>query len=490
MSDIIAREAQDLSMDSNEGLIFLFELNFAGTVHRFHSENTDQDIRFGPQVGGDATTNTYIAFPMGIEGLEVTSEGSQPRPSLIIPNVNSLFRSDSSIPLTNMEDLIGSRVTIRKTLTKYVTIGSGDAPANNYQFPKSTYIIDRLASKNSLAVMFELASPFDLAGVRVPSRQVTGKYCPWYYKGYSDDSTDIRSACSWNSVISRYGVGTLDLSSVATFNTFQGVAGTYTGVQDNTLSKTTPATVNITTTGNGNATQVSSVIITNPGNTYFVGDTLNFDGKDLGYTGSGKGGQLKITVQTITRDDTTHFFTIDDEPLIPYDHNDKVNAATYTNTLFPINTIVKVGAGTVADPYVYFMSKAEVPAENNAPFDGSIYWKAVRPFRIYNDDKVAGTPPTYYIYPEDPRKNSYVFHNDQVWRALRQHTASASVEPVLGSLFWTPADVCSKLLSGCKARYQAKIHKDSNPAGYSKVGEFNTAIALPFGGFPGARKFR
>ena len=221
MSDIIAREAQDLSMDSNEGLIFLFELNFAGTVHRFHSENTDQDIRFGPEVGGDATTNTYIAFPMGIEGLEVTSEGSQPRPSLIIPNVNSLFRSDSSIPLTNMEDLIGSRVTIRKTLTKYVTIGSGDAPANNYQFPKSTYIIDRLASINSLAVMFELASPFDLAGVRVPSRQVTGKYCPWYYKGYSDDSTDIRSACSWNSVISRYGVGTLDLSSVATFNTFQ-----------------------------------------------------------------------------------------------------------------------------------------------------------------------------------------------------------------------------------------------------------------------------
>ena len=324
----------------------------------------------------------------------------------------------------------------------------------------------------------------------VPSRQVTGKYCPWYYKGYSDDSTDIRSACSWNSVISRYGVGTLDLSSVATFNTFQGVAGTYTGVQDNTLSKTTPATVTITTTGSGDATQVSSVTITNPGNTYFVGDTLNFDGKDLGFTGSGKGGQLKITVQTITRDDTTLFFTIDDEPLIPYDHNDIVNAATYTNTLFPINTIVKVGAGTVADPYVYFMSKAEVPAENNAPFDGSIYWKAVRPFRIYNDDKVAGTPPTYYIYPEDPRKNSYVFHNDQGWRALRQHTASASVEPVLGSLFWTPADVCSKLLSGCKARYQAKIHKDSSPAGYSKVGEFNTAIALPFGGFPGARKFR
>lgn len=485
MSDIIAKEAQDLSMDSDEGLIFLFELDFAGTVHRFHSESTDQDIRFGPEIGQDATTNTYAAFPMGIEGLEVTSEGSQPRPTLIIPNVTSLFRSDSSIPLINMEDLIGARVTIRKTLTKYVTIGSGDAPTNNYQFPKSIYIIDRLASKNSLAVMFELASPFDLAGVRVPSRQVTGKYCPWYYKGYSDTSTDIRSACSWDSTIARFGISSFDLASVDTILEFDGTAGTYTGVSDASLTRTIPATVNITTTGSGASTQVSSIQVTNPGNVYFVGDRLTFGGEDLG----GTKGDLTINVQTIARTEVTLFFTIDDEPLIAHDHTDIVNSYVYTNSTFSINTIVKVGAGTVADPYVYFMAKADVPL-NNAPFDGSIYWKAVRPFRIYNDDKVEGTPPIYYIYPEDPRKNSYVFHNNQVWRALRQHTASASIEPGLGSLFWTPADVCSKLLSGCKARYQAKVHKDYNPAGYSKVGDFNTAVSLPFGGFPGARKFR
>ena len=75
------------------------------------------------------------------------------------------------------------------------------------------------------------------------------------------------------------------------------------------------------------------------------------------------------------------------------------------------------------------MSKAEVPIENNAPFDGSIYWKAYKFFfKLYNDDKVAGTPPTYYIYPDNFLEKIVMFlHNDQVWRALRQHTASASV---------------------------------------------------------------
>lgn len=488
-TSIITSDAHELDPDS--GLILLYELSFNGSIFRFHSENTEENIRFGPEIGSDAASNTFTAFPIGIEGIEVTSDGAQPRPSLIIPNVNSLFRGDSDIPLSNLEDLIGSRVTLRKTLSKYVTVGSGAAPANNYEFPKSIYVIDRVASKNSLAVQFELASPFDLAGVRVPSRQVTGKYCPWYYKGFDEaNETDVRSACSWSSTVTKSGVtlgtSSFDMSTVAVSSNYNGAAGTYTAVKDNSLSKGIPCEATVTTTGSGQNTVVQSINITNGGNFYNPGDRVSFNASDLG----NNLGTISIKVTAVTREDTKLFFTIDDEPLVVSAATDIVNATTYNeSTIYPINTIVKLGAGTAADPFRYFMSKAEVPT-GNTPINDSIFWKAVRIFSNYNADKTAASPPTYYVYPQDPRKNSYVYHNNQVWRAVRQHVASASIEPVLGSLHWTPADVCSKLLSGCKARYQGIVHKHITPAGYTKVGEFDTSVPLPFGGFPGARNFR
>ena len=173
----------------------------------FHSENTEDIIKFNNGTG----VKDYEAFPMSMEGIELRGDGAQPRPKVRIPNVESLFLPNSKFDRTSadnlndfeIEDLIGKRLTRRQTLSKYVQVGTGPAPTNAFQLPKATYIIDRISAKNSFVIELELASPFDLQNIKVPSRTVTGKYCPWVYKALTtaatDDEFDVKSACHWQS---------------------------------------------------------------------------------------------------------------------------------------------------------------------------------------------------------------------------------------------------------------------------------------------------
>ena len=140
--------------------------------------------------------NTYIAIPILINGIEIKGDGAIARPSLTVANVESLIKSSSKfktqmadgtwgaivdgVPITandfKLDDLIGSRITRRRTLEKYLT----SDPL--VEFPKDIYIIDRVAQKTNQFVTFELAPPHDLGGVRLPTRNVIGKYCPWRYQ--------------------------------------------------------------------------------------------------------------------------------------------------------------------------------------------------------------------------------------------------------------------------------------------------------------------
>ena len=61
------------------------------------------------------------------------------------------------------------------------------------------YILDRVAAENHLIVQFELCSPFDVQGLKIPNRYVIGKYCPWEYRGAATQGNNsIKSGCSYN----------------------------------------------------------------------------------------------------------------------------------------------------------------------------------------------------------------------------------------------------------------------------------------------------
>jgi len=185
----------------------------------------------------------YLAVPIEIEGIAISSDGPQGRPTLSVANVASLVRSISSYPsdgdgtddevafsggstsiydsilenlnITKNEDIIGSIVTYRKTLRKntyvklsgsYYTYEDRATPVVGVptpkEFPEGRFVLDRVAAETPLAVQFELASPFDIQGLKVPNRYVIGKYCPWEYKGAVNPDGSFkntaRSGCNWN----------------------------------------------------------------------------------------------------------------------------------------------------------------------------------------------------------------------------------------------------------------------------------------------------
>jgi hypothetical protein len=51
-----------------------------------------------------------------------------------------------------------------------------------------------VASEDSILVEFELASPIDVEGVKVPGRVVIGRYCVWRYQG---GPLNNEGGCNW-----------------------------------------------------------------------------------------------------------------------------------------------------------------------------------------------------------------------------------------------------------------------------------------------------
>lgn len=198
-----------------DSLVHLFEITLKGssTPDVYLTSGLDEGIYnlYFPDATG-STLNEYVAIPITIEGLDIKSDGPQSRPSLSVANLITLGRnlvnnqdgeSDEetwqsilqSRNITKPEDILGSKLTYRRTLLKN-TFKVGDTPTIPNEFPKASFVMDRITAETSVGVIYELSSPIDLEGVTLPNRVIVGKYCPWTYQGiaiYQDE----RSGCTW-----------------------------------------------------------------------------------------------------------------------------------------------------------------------------------------------------------------------------------------------------------------------------------------------------
>ena len=77
-------------------------------------------------------------------------------------------------------DLGGAEVRRIRTLKKYLDGESAADP--NARWPEERWFVDRKASESRDQVTFELASKFDLAGQKIPKRQVIANVCQWKYR--------------------------------------------------------------------------------------------------------------------------------------------------------------------------------------------------------------------------------------------------------------------------------------------------------------------
>jgi lambda family phage minor tail protein L len=185
MTNLIATDAQTQEIDS--GLIDLFEITLPnGTVLRFHP-GVDDDLTniYFRESTSPYTEREYIPFPIIIDGLDLQADGASSRPSLTIANLGGLFAEQ--LGDFNNDDLVDCKIIRRQTLKKYLYGESGDATPP-IEFRKQEYIIDRIASESNIALVLEVAMPFDLENIKLPRRVVVGKYCSWKYQ---------QDGCSW-----------------------------------------------------------------------------------------------------------------------------------------------------------------------------------------------------------------------------------------------------------------------------------------------------
>ena len=151
-------------------------LHGATTIYRFHAGSSLKDNGEIVWAG-----NSYQRFPIKAEGFAFR-QGQLPRPTLTVSNalgtITAILLSVNTTTAGN--DLTGATVTRIRTLARFLDavnfpgdINPYGTPDSTAEFPQEIYKIDRKSAENREAVQFELASVFDLAGIRAPNRQCT-----------------------------------------------------------------------------------------------------------------------------------------------------------------------------------------------------------------------------------------------------------------------------------------------------------------------------
>lgn len=126
----------------------------------------------------------YIRFPLEFTGFETNTKGTIPRPVVRIANIGGAISS----LLYQFENLIGAKITRKRTLYKYidaVNYPDGINPEANPDigFADEVYYVSRKVIESGIFVELELSPAWDLHGIKLPRRLCTQNVCMWQYKG-------------------------------------------------------------------------------------------------------------------------------------------------------------------------------------------------------------------------------------------------------------------------------------------------------------------
>lgn len=205
-SDSQASLTSELQAINPGAIIELFQLELNAAQHGF-----DQTYYFHAGLNellAQVIWNgqAYQALPIEADGFEYSGNGQLPRPKLRAANVLGTITTILSLLPEGLE---GAKVTRIRTLQRFldaenfpaagallledgsyflyedetrIYLEGTNATADPYaEWPREIYYVDRKSAETRDVVEFELASAFDLAGVRAPKRQCVTR-CQWVYR--------------------------------------------------------------------------------------------------------------------------------------------------------------------------------------------------------------------------------------------------------------------------------------------------------------------
>ena len=165
----------DLQKLYHSGVISLYELDLtpiagSGSVYRFcnYADTEGASVSFGGI--------TYQAIAIAASGFEINTNGQLPTPTLRISNVYGLITS----LVGGLQDLVGAKLTRRRTLIKYLDGQPSEDPDTAY--PDDIWYIERKVREDKIEVEFQLSSSFDLEGLQLPGRLQLANTCTFTYR--------------------------------------------------------------------------------------------------------------------------------------------------------------------------------------------------------------------------------------------------------------------------------------------------------------------
>jgi len=180
-------EVQGLSPGAEVELFDLDCTALGDTTYHFHS---GQNETLGNVVFGGVT---YTAFPIVGSGWEITTQGTLPRPKLQVSNLDETV----SALIKGLADLVGARVVRTLTLVKFldaVNFAGGVNPTADQtaKLRSDIFVISQKTAETRDTIEFQLESPMDAEGLRLPGRTVQATICTWVYR-----QNDESSACTY-----------------------------------------------------------------------------------------------------------------------------------------------------------------------------------------------------------------------------------------------------------------------------------------------------
>jgi len=142
--------------------LYTIDATSLGAGVYYFTPNTDpltgSSVSFGGQV--------YTAMPISSSGFEANAEGSLPRPTVSISNVNKFIQPY----ILQYSYFVGAKFIRTRTLDIFL---DGHPNADSTQFmPQQLWYVDSLSAMTKQLITFSLVSPLDRPGVKLPGRQI------------------------------------------------------------------------------------------------------------------------------------------------------------------------------------------------------------------------------------------------------------------------------------------------------------------------------
>jgi lambda family phage minor tail protein L len=149
---------------------------------------------------------TYSPLDVQIEGMEYTSQGQLPTPTVTIGNISKTIQAE----VIAHNDLLGAKLTRRRTFEKYLD-GQPEADSSAI-FADDVYYFNRKTSHNKYLIKWELASEISYEGQQIPGRVVLRDICTHTYR-------------MWDTGAGDFVAGTCDYSGASYYDEYGNVCG-------------------------------------------------------------------------------------------------------------------------------------------------------------------------------------------------------------------------------------------------------------------------